>query len=196
MRHGHTRTRGWTATAGCFVACLLATALARAEVYVPEALEPWQDWVLDGEEFRRCPAMANRVGATAGHVCAWPGTLDLEIFAQGGKFTQSWRVYEDSWVTLPGEASHWPRDVGIAGRALPVVELNGQPTLRLPPGRHEIAGVFQWSTRPSTLRIPSSTGLLRLAVDGRAIAQPERTDAGVWLGEPRRSTVASPTASR
>ena len=37
---------------------LFAVAHA-AEVAVPKDLEPWRGWVMQGEEFRRCPFVAS-----------------------------------------------------------------------------------------------------------------------------------------
>src|SRR5690349_8655418 len=80
---------------------------AFAQDAVPPELRNWQGWVLKGEEFRRCPFLAQ--GQPAGtpidektYRCTWPERLALSVDARGGIFTQRWQVYADSWLTLPG----------------------------------------------------------------------------------------------
>ena len=62
------------------------------------------------------------------------------------------------------------------------------PSVLLPPGDYRLAGSFAWDERPGTLSLPWQTGLLSLAVDGQAIARPERSNEGVFLGERRQET--------
>jgi hypothetical protein len=45
--------------------CPVASA---AEIAVPKDLEPWRGWVLQGEEFRRCPFVASTTPTSV----AWP----------------------------------------------------------------------------------------------------------------------------
>ena len=34
---------------------------------------------------------------------------------EGGRFAQRWQVLEESWIPLPGNATHWPLDVEVDG---------------------------------------------------------------------------------
>lgn len=155
-----------------------------AEVAVPHDLDGWQNWVLHGEEFRGCPFFANQTpGDRAAHRCAWPGRLQLSVDAQGGAFNQSWRLYAEGWVALPGSLENWPNGVRIDGAAGAVVAREGRPMARLPAGEHRIEGRFSWRARPESLAIAADTGIINLTVDGRAVAQPERNDAGIGLGK-------------
>src|SRR5690606_10751399 len=61
----------------------------------------------------------------------------------------------------------------------------GFPQLRLDPGTHEISGRFLWNTRPEQLAVPSQTAIVRLTLDGRVVAQPERSGNAIWLGQRR-----------
>jgi hypothetical protein len=164
-------------------ACLSTTTFAAS---LPPELAGWEDWVLQGQEFRRCPFFATGTpGDSTAHRCVWPEPLTLAVDAGGGSFSQGWLVHEGSWARLPGDVNHWPEDVRINGAAAPVVARDGLPTVRLEPGTHAVRGRFSWETRPESLPIAPETGIVRLTVDGRAVAQPERPDGAVWLGKRR-----------
>ncbi|MDH3586585.1 MAG: hypothetical protein OEQ30_05805, partial [Gammaproteobacteria bacterium] len=65
-----------------------------ADVFVPDELQGWQDWVLHDKDYRGCPFYFNGSAAARGDfVCAWPGLLDITIDADGGRFSQQWTVY-------------------------------------------------------------------------------------------------------
>src|SRR3954470_5959082 len=128
-------------------ATLLALAFcctAIAQESVPPELRNWQGWVLKGEEFRRCPFLAQGQPANApiaetSFRCTWPERLALSVDARGGDFTQRWQVYADSWVTLPGSLEYWPRDVRVNGAPAALVAHDGLPALRLVAGSYTIA---------------------------------------------------------
>ena len=96
--------------------CHLTSPLPRSSRAIPPDLKPWESWVMYGEEFRRCP-VRNGVAAeeAAAFVCAWPGRMHVAVSSGGGEFRQSWRIYADSWVALPGDSEHWPEDVRVDG---------------------------------------------------------------------------------
>ncbi len=171
-----------------FALLFLLPLLAQAQAPIPKDLEGWQSWVLDGQEFRRCPVFMNTDPNDAqARVCAWPSRLTLDLTASGGRFAQSWEVFHDSWVTLPGSMEHWPRNVTVNGKPGAVVAHDGAPQLRLGAGTYAISGSFAWETRPESLPIPAQTGLVALQLDGRAVAQADRPSGAVWLGK-RRGT--------
>ncbi len=176
------------------VVCSLALSkpVIAAEVAVPPDLQPWQGWVLHGEEFRRCPYITGSASMDAlAFQCAWPERLVLDLDARGGRFNQQWRVFADSWVVLPGNLEHWPRDVQVSGARAAVVAREGVPQVRLAAGNHAISGSFRWNRRPESLAVPSQTGIVELAIDGQLIRQPERPGSTVWLGK-RRGAAEQP----
>ncbi|HEX6397521.1 MAG TPA: hypothetical protein VFZ95_08870, partial [Steroidobacteraceae bacterium] len=183
--------------AGLTALVFCVSTVSWAQDALPPELRNWQGWVLKGEEFRRCPFLAStplepgKPIDAAAFRCAWPERLSLDVDARGGKFTQRWQVYADSWVTLPGSPEHWPQDVRVDGAPGAVVEHGGAPSLRLSPGNHAISGAFSWSARPESLPVPAFTALVDLGVDQQRVAQPERPDGAVWLGKRRTAEQAA-----
>jgi len=174
---------------------LLPVAALSQEIYVPEALRDWQEWVMKDREYRNCPFFFNRRAEDRNDfICAWPESLDVAIDSNGGRFTQQWIVYgAEQWLALPGDAAYWPDRVTANGRAVTVVMHNDAPSLRLAPGRYAISGSFAWDERPGVLRVPDASGLVSLTIDGRAIERPSRTPAGLFLGEIPEQTQARDT---
>jgi hypothetical protein len=115
----------------------------------------------------------------------------LSVDARGGSFTQRWQVFAPSWVALPGDVEHWPRDVKLDGAPAPLVANDGIPQLRLAPGSYNVSGRFEWSARPEALAVPDSTAIVDLTVDGQRVAQPERPNRAVWLGKRRTAEQAA-----
>ena len=75
-------------------ALVLATGATFAQNYVPDELEGWQRWVLKDKEYRDCPFYFHRGATERGDfLCAWPGRLQLDVTATGGRFTQQWTVH-------------------------------------------------------------------------------------------------------
>lgn len=179
------------------VAWLMASAasgepLAREDV--PEPLAPWVGWVLRGHEDQICPFLQGE----GTRVCVWPGRLELELDARGGRFRQSVFVARESDVALPGGGGPvWPEDVRVDGVRAPVGEGEGVPRVRLAPGEHEIEGRFVWSPMPPGLRIPNETGLVALVVDGRPVPRPRRDGEGaLWLREASVEGPSTPVENR
>ena len=178
----------WMQTA---VWVLLCSSIAQAQAPIPKEIEGWQAWVQDGQEFRHCPFLANTDGSSENNrICVWPGRLSLELNQRGGRFSQSWLSYAESWVPLPGNLEYWPSAVTVNGAAAAVVARDGVPQIRVPSGTFTIAGSFAWAKRPESLPIPAQTGLVSLNLDGQKVEQAERPDDAVWLGKRREPEVA------
>ena len=174
-----------------FLALLLLSPTGFAQqpdAYVPPDLEPWRQWVLQGEEFRNCPFYSNRgAGEESNHLCAWPGVLSLSLNRDNGSFEQTWTVHEAGWAALPGDQKNWPETVSVDGRPAAVVRRGSHPFIYLEAGSHRLGGSFNWHARPGSLRVPLATGLLSLRLDGRPVAVPDRRKDTVWLGERQRT---------
>jgi hypothetical protein len=171
-------------------AIVLVPAVYAQSVYVPETLAEWQEWVLEGQEYRQCPAYYDRTpSASSDYVCAWPQVLELDVDAAGGAFTQRWRVSAgDAWLPLPGNTDNWPDQVTLNGEAVPVVLHDGVPSVRAAAGTHRLAGRFGWDERPGVLPVPSQSGLVALTVNGVPVPRPVLNRNGVFLGDGQRES--------
>jgi len=153
---------------------------AHARTYVPDALAPWKEWVLHGKEAQlSCIPMYNNAEQV---LCAWPGALSLNLTDSGGTFEQSWQVYVQTRVDLPGTGRYWPGQVLANGNPVVVLDQDNTPGLMLSPGTHTIDGQFSWRAMPESLNIPASTGLVSLKVNNLPVKFPDLDDQGrLWL---------------
>ena len=140
---------------------------------MPDALKGWVPWVLDDLPQVACPYKS---GSDDTRYCSWPGLLELKAHAKGAQFSQEWQVFAESWINLPGDADHWPQEVSVDGKPVPVIGRQEMPVLKLKPGTHRITGHFSWNTMPESLQLPDDAGLLRLELSGRAVPQPVRDE--------------------
>jgi hypothetical protein len=136
------------------------------EIGAPPELAAWEKWVLFGQENRLCP---KPIGNLA-RVCAWPGTLDLNLTETGGTFEGTWDIFRPMAVNLPGGPRTWPEKVTDSladGPAIPATVLSqNRPQVFLQPGRHVLKGQWSWSQIPETLTIPLGP-IYKVTVDGR-----------------------------
>jgi hypothetical protein len=168
-------------------ALLLITAMAPIRGFsqppIPDALEPWRDWVLFGLEYRACPVLNGRATAdAASHVCAWPGELTVDVDADSAAFAQSWTLHKDDWLPLPGDARYWPGEVTVDGTAQPVVLRAGRPMIRATEGTRRMAGEIRFETRPASIPVPFETGLVSLTLDDARVPLPRLENGALWLG--------------
>lgn len=179
------------------IVLLLPMPALAQDVYVPDELQQWQEWVLHDKAYRACPFLFDRGAGPANEfVCVWPGRLDLSVATGGARFEQRWTVYaEEQWVRLPGDTNYWPDRVTANGRSIAVVLHGGHPSVYLAPGEYTLAGSFAWDDRPGTLSLPWQTGLLSLEVDGQQVIRPDRNNQGVFLGQRRAATQARDSVS-
>jgi hypothetical protein len=173
------------------LACLVAAApLAAAPLpYVPPALEPWRNWVLEAHPEQACPPDFSRADARQ---CVWVRRLDLAVSGNGGSFTLDAELFARGDVVLPGDAERWPAAVTVEGRPAVVTAREQRPRLRLEPGRYRVTGSFAWGKLPDSIRVPRQLGLLRLAVDGEERLAPLLEGDVLWLG---RSAAAVPSGT-
>ena len=182
----------WFAVALSLFCPLVAQAQAQAQpVAVPEPLEPWRAWVLQGEPERDCPLLADAGQTGAQRICVWPGLLHVQADANGAVFALRYTVHKRARVELPGDAQYWPQQVTANGNAVPVVRRADRPGVWLDPGRHELRGRIPWTQRPQALALPAGVGLVELQVDGQTIRPLQRDGDNLVLG---RGEAAAPEA--
>ena len=170
----------------------LVSATAAAQVYVPDELQDWQQWVLKDKEYRSCPFYFDRsVDQPEAFVCSWPGELQLDVDGSGARFSQQWTVYaKEQWVVLPGGSDYWPDRVTVNDQAIEVIAHNNHPSIKLAPGSWRVSGRFEWDERPGVLRVPPQSGLISLTVDGKRVERAEMSRAGVFLTERKQDARA------
>jgi hypothetical protein len=150
---------------------------------IPAALEPWKAWVLYGQEGQLCPTVYNNGDE---HHCVWPSRLQMDLSAQGGRFTQQWLVFAKAWVALPGDKELWPLQVRVNGRDAAVVEKNGHPAVALEAGEYTLQGQFEWKEIPEMIHVPPESGLIQLNLNGQAVPFPlQESDGRLWLKKAR-----------
>lgn len=152
---------------------------------VPEPLKPWIAWVLQDNPERACPFIYNSYEQKR---CSWPTELALDLAPQKGTFSISWTVYQNSWVSLPGDSKHWPQKVSVDGKTASVMDRNGIPSIKLAPAldrpvTYKIQGEFAWDSISDNLGIPADTGLINLTINGSAIRNPAVKEGQLWLKE-------------
>lgn len=162
---------------------LCGVTLPRAAVAAPmqvEELPPelrgWVPWVMHGFEDRSCPVVQDEA------VCLWPGTLELELDASGGRFRLRATTDREVLVPLPGSTERWPQEVRVGRDVAVVLDVEGRPSLRVPAGEHEITGRFVWSRLPERLAVHPHQAQVTLSIDGKKIVDGHRGgDGSVWL---------------
>ena len=164
------------------VAVLIAviTSFAAASTYVPSELSDWVPWVLEPHPQSDCPF---RPSGDA-RLCDAPSSLSLVLSGEGGRFELRGHRFAPGWVTLPGDASHWPQQVALAGASVAVAEWHGRPAVWLPAGEYALTGSFDWTQLPKLLTIPDQTALIDLSVNGESRLHALRPSADrVWVSE-------------
>jgi hypothetical protein len=146
---------------------------------IPELLKPWEGWATWGDKHRDCPTPYD--GSTA-HFCIWPSRLSLTADPRGGVWNLELRVFEETWVPLPGGGEIWPENVRANGELVAVVERDGVPAAKLPAGLHQLVGNLQWDEMPQRIAIPKQVGIVSLVVEEQAVPIPTwDAEGNVWL---------------
>lgn len=167
----------------CWTALALLAAARAAEREIPEALRPWEGWVTWGDKQRDCPTPFNDPNA---RICFWPSTLSLAVEPGRATWTIAVRVFDETWVPLPGSGEIWPQNVRADDQPIAVLPRGGKPFVRLTAGLHQLAGAFEWNEMPQRIALPREVGVLSLTIDGKAIELPNwDADGHVWLKRQR-----------
>lgn len=166
---------------GLLLGLYSVTALA-LPASIPEPLRPWQDWVLQGEEFRQCPFFMGSAAADASDfACAIPGATRIEIANGRASVSAEVKVYAAGDLDLPYADKAWPEDVSVDGVAAPALPGDNGPRIWLEAGSHQLRYALDLSGAPESLNVPESYRLLSLSVDGRALFPLAREGRVLWL---------------
>jgi hypothetical protein len=145
----------------------------------PGDLDAWSGWVVDDIEDYGCPIVYNARTKR----CSYPSRLELDLGSHSGTFTQTWTVYRESTVYLPGNREYWPQNVTVDDRPVAVVIKAGRPSIMLTTGRYRINGEFKWQRPPESLLIPAESGLVSLRLAGETVARPDIRNGQLWLSD-------------
>lgn len=157
----------WLTTLWLLSICLLTSLLPLQTTQAsPAHLDQWQQWILEEHPNVLCP---RNYGNIKQHICAWPTTMTIDLNDFGASFQYSITVYREMLAPLPGNQRHWPQEVQVNGKNVPVGEQNGQPFVLLPPGQFTLEGVFKWQERPAQLQVPDKLALLKLTDKRRSL---------------------------
>ncbi len=95
---------------------MVSVVMVRGEEKVlPDPLLPWKDWVLWDVTHLHCPTPFN---SSEERLCLWPSEVNLEANDDGGNWQLQVRVFEQTWLPLPGDASAWPEGVVVDDQRL------------------------------------------------------------------------------
>ena len=172
------RHRPWLALPLLALLSLTSGALAQAEPsrQVPELLKPWIPWVLAGVTAEQC-SQVNEV-----RTCVFPSALSLQAGRSAGSFSLRVTSEREGPISLPGSTEHFPLEVKEGKRQIPVLDVDGTPTVYLPAGSYTLTGSFRFNGVPDSLQLPPNLATLELSVEGTRLAFPKREASGlVWL---------------
>ena len=174
---------------------LLVTSAAFAEtasdVYVPAVLEPWVDWVLQGEDLYHCPFDSQDEEI---QTCMWVSEIAVEVRRQeptGASFQIGVHVFAESHLELPRSNAHRPQDVRLNGELATLGGGNGTPRLTLPVGKHVVTGELVWDANaaPQFLYLPAAA-IVKLKVDTEGELRPflDNDHKRLWLTQRTEAT--------
>lgn len=156
-----------------------AAVVAYGPVAVPEPLQPWQGWVMQGNTTYACPFSPQDFNA---RVCAWPTSLKLDISDHGATFTQHWQVYQAGYLALPGGGKVWPHSISVNGEPTAIVLKDQRPFVFAQAGTVDLKGELSWSALPDALPLPADTALLSISRNGERLNFPNLDAEGrLWL---------------
>ena len=162
-------------------------SISSLQAATPEDLKQWESWILSHHRTLACPMSYENPQE---RVCAWPNSLILEIEDNSAHFKQFWQLYNEAWLTLPGDKTLWPQSVEINKLPSPLVELEEKPALRLALGNYEVQGNLIWEKQPDFIQIPPNTGVVRVFKNGKEWLHPKLDEHGkLWLIEKNNTAI-------
>ena len=174
--------------------------LAENDIYVPESLEPWVEWVLEENPHVSCPVRATD-GVRLN--CIWVRATDISVL-RGNTFGATFEIqvhaFAESSLQLPFSESFKPQNFMLNGQKVALGGGNSATEILVPIGSHVLKGELMWTeeSEPRFLEIPRS-GIVRLAIDGEPVEHPSLTAGGsrLWfsndLTEPTETSNAPDT---
>lgn len=177
-----------------FTVCLVAASLvvnSANDVYVPEELQDWKEWVLHDHPHLDCPHMG--LGSQRSS-CAWVSSVKIEVSRQvddtGATFYLNITAFADADVVLPHAPGVRAYDVRLNDQIAVVVGGTTRPSIVLDKGEHTVSGKLSWQVEPDSLTLPRRTGSVSLSIDGQRVSLPRFESPKLWF-TPQTETVQS-----
>lgn len=169
---------------------------AENDIYIPESLEPWVDWVLEDNPHFSCPVRATD-GVRLN--CIWVRETIVQVSRDdtfGAKFELKVQAFAESTLQLPFGQSFKPQNVTLNGQEIALGGGNSAPEVQVPVGSHALKGELVWTeeSEPRFLEIPRS-GIVRLTIDGESVAHPSLRAGGsrLWFSNEISETPTTTT---
>ena len=154
------------------------------DIYVPEALKPWVDWVLHDQEQIDCP-FESQQGSRLN--CLWISELQVNVNraeSTGASFEILVTAFAQSELQLPSTPNQRAHSVNINGFPAVLGGGTGNPRVNISVGTHKITGKLSWEAQnePEYLIIPHSA-IVRLSIDTKDLAHPfiDNDHRRLWL---------------
>lgn len=156
--------------------------LAETDIYVPDTLKPWVDWVLEDNPHVSCPVRATD-GVRLN--CIWVRATNVNVLRGetfGATFELQVTAFAESTLKLPYSESFKPQNFTLNGKAIAMGGGNSAPEVQVPVGTHSLKGELVWTeeSEPRFLEIPES-GIVRLTIDGEPVKHPNLRAGGSRL---------------
>ena len=156
--------------------------LAENDIYVPESLEPWVDWVLEENPHISCPVRATD-GVRLN--CIWVRETNISVVrgeSYGVTFELSVHAFAESTLQLPYSESFKPQNLQLDGQRVALGGGNAAPEVIVPTGSHVLEGELVWTeeSEPRFLEIPRS-GIVRLTINDKKVEHPSLQGGGSRL---------------
>ena len=177
-----------------FVVCLLVAssgATAANDVYVPEELQDWKEWVLHDHPHLDCPYMAlgNQLSP-----CAWVSNVQIDVSRKvenrGATFKLNITAFAEAEIVLPNASGVRAFDVRLNDQVAVVVGGTTLPSIVLDKGEHTVSGKLRWEVEPDSLTLPRRTGSVSLSIDDKLVPIPRFDSPKLWF-TPQTETVPS-----
>ncbi len=148
------------------------------DIYIPDQLKPWAQWVLYEQEKMFCPGLSGSDTV----LCNWESYLQINIFEKKGEFILKGYMAAPGYLYIPGNFENWPISVTLNGENPPVIKKDNNPALFVKKGDFVITGVFNWERPPASVTIPNSYGIAALTMENKTFFNPIADNEGrIWL---------------
>ena len=174
----------WCTALSVSLVLFVAPLVASSDPYIPDVLEPWENWVRDKHTSLDCPFDA--VEGTRLD-CGWFGYLEVDVKSREERrisFVLTGRAYADTPIPLPFAKSR-PFEVSLNGEnaLLGSPHSSAESVVYVAAGDFTIRGTIAIEDALTSLNIPPRVAIVRLIVDGMTIAQPRFEEGRLWLTE-------------